>query len=295
MKIDFIIYVTILLFASCSTTSTRDIPGQEHNPPKQEHNPPKQEHNPPKQEYIPPKQEYIPPIVEDTPLFKELKALVESDGYPYSHYETGIGLAVHGRINRPGGGWSSRNWGIASEGIKRIPGGDSSKAYIVTWDQYFKAFSDMHRFCFEDKNVNAVKNVIDQIVLETDYDYPKLFRPPAGTQWIFHPNVKNRAVCDGYADLVTKRISGLPGVEKVVKVSSRIGNHAWNEIWFKDGRILYCDSTWYDTNSYSVDPNTGNYIIDHEPHYFPTMLTFDKELFNLGRTHYAWGDPITLK
>jgi hypothetical protein len=228
--------------------------------------------------------------VEDTPHFKRLKALVEADGFPYSHYETGLGLAVHGRKKLPNGGWSRRNWGKADEGLIRMPGGDPGKAYAVTWDQYFKAFSDMHRFCFEDENIRKIKEAIDQIVLETDYDYPQLLRLPAGAQWVFHPDVKYKSVCDGYADLVTDRVLSLTGVEKIIKVSSRIGNHAWNEIWLNDGMILYCDSTWYDTNGYSVDPKTGNCIIDHEPHYFPTMLTFDKELFSLGGTHYAWGD-----
>jgi len=228
---------------------------------------------------------YVPATVEDTPQFQILKALVEADGYPYSHYEIGRGLMVWGKR-----GNSSRGWGSEDEGIMRIPGGDQSKAYYVTWDQYFKAFSDMHRICFEDEVVREIKKVVDQIVLDTDYDYTQLYRPPNGAQWVFHQDVKNKGVCDGYTDLVVEKVSALPGVDRVVKITSSIGNHAWNEIWLTDGRILYCDSTWYDTNGYHVDARTGNYIVDHEPHYFPTMFTFDKELFSLGRTHYAWGD-----
>ena len=229
--------------------------------------------------------EYIPPTVEDTPEFQRLKALVEADGYPYTHYEVGEGLIVWGRRNGAGRGWGSKN-----EGIKRITGGDSSKTYTISWEQYFKAFSEMHKICFEDKNVREIKKVIDQIVLETDYDYPRLFKAPGGAQWVFHPDVKYKAVCDDYSKFVVERVTGLPGVEKVLHVSSRIGNHAWNEIWLKNGRVLYCDATWYDTNGYNLDQKTGNYIIDHKPHYMPTMLTFNKELFSLGGTHYAWGD-----
>jgi len=228
---------------------------------------------------------YIPATVEDTPQFKRLKAMVEADGFPYSHYEIGEGLIVWGKR-----GGESIGWGDKDEGMKHIPGNDESKAYIVTWDQYFKAFSDMHKICFEDTNVREIKKVIDQLVLDTDYDYSQLYRPPGGAQWVFHPNIKNKGVCDGYADLVSEKVSGLPGVEKVIKISSRIENHAWNEIWLTDGRILYCDSTWYDTNGYHVDSKTGNYIVDHEPHYDPTMFTFSKELFSIGRTHYAWRD-----
>jgi len=229
--------------------------------------------------------EYIPATVEDTPEFQRLKALVEADGFPYSHYEIGEGLIVWGKKGGSGKGWGSKN-----EGMKRIPGGDQSKAYYVTWEQYFKAFSDMHRMCFENKNVREIKRVVDQLVLDTDYDYPRLFRLPNNAQWVFYPGIKYKAVCEDYTNLVVEKISGLPGVAKVVKISSRIGNHAWNEIWLTNGRVLYCDSTWYDTNGYNYDSKTGNYIIDHEPHYFPTMFTFDKELFSLGGTHYAWGD-----
>ncbi|MDR2701046.1 MAG: hypothetical protein LBB72_01280 [Spirochaetaceae bacterium] len=228
---------------------------------------------------------YVPPTVEDTPQFKMLKAKVEADGYTYSHYETGTGLIVWGKRGNSGKGHGSKD-----EGMMRIPGGDRSKAYYVTWDQYFTAFSAMHKACFEDANVRRIKEVIDQIVLDTDYDYPALFLAPNGAKWEFHPNVKYKGVCDDYANLVIQKVSGLAGVKKVVKVSSRIGNHAWNEIHLNDGRILYCDSTWYDTNGYYVDPKTGNYVIEHEPHYMPTMLTFDKKLFSLGRTHYDWGD-----
>jgi hypothetical protein len=229
--------------------------------------------------------EYIPATVEDTPQFKMLKVKVENDGYTYSHFETGTGIAVYGKR-----GNSTKWYGDKNEGMMRIPGGDRSKAYYVTWDQYFSAFSEMHKACFEDINVREIKAVVDQIVLETDYDYAQLYRAPNGAQWVFHPETKYKGVCDDYSNLVIQRVARLAGVKKVIKVSSRIGNHAWNEIHLNDGRIIYCDSTWYDTNGYSLDQRTGNYIVDHEPHYMPTMFTFDKRLFSLGRTHYDWGD-----
>ena len=232
-----------------------------------------------------PKSGYVPAKVEDTPQFKKLKALVEADGYSYSHYEVGEGLVVWGKRDGASKGKGSKN-----QGIKRIPSGDTNKAYFVTWAQYFKAFSDMHRICFEDENVRKIKSVIDQLVLDTDYDYSQIYDLPAGTQWVFHPGVKYLGVCDEYSNLVIQKVSGLPGVNKAVKVSSGIGNHAWNEIWLNDGRILFCDATWYDTNNYYVDPKTGNYIIEHTPEYMPTMFTFDIALFSLGGTHYNWGD-----
>jgi len=229
--------------------------------------------------------EYALPRVEDTPHFQRLKALVEADGYTYTHYEIGAGLVVWGTLNR-----SNKGYGSKDEGIRRIPAGDVSKAYYVSWDQYFMAFSDMHKICFDEKNVREIKRVVDQLVLETDYDYSRLFKLPGGAQWVFHPDAKYLGLCDDYSDLVYDRVSGLPGVRAVYKVSSRIGNHSWNEILLEDGRIIYLDATWYDTNGYHIDPKSGNYIVEHDPHYMPTMFTFDRELFSLGGTHYEWED-----
>jgi len=288
MKARLIILFTflILLIFGCATITTASTASNTHNDiPKTENTAAPGRiisSTTTAQERLP----YVPPTVEDTPEFKRLKALVEADGFPYSHYETGAGLIVWGRKSNGSG----RGWGDKNNGIKRIPGNDQSKAYFITWNQYFKAFSDMHRACYESDTVREIKRVIDKLVLEMDYDYPKLFRLQGGARWVFHPDVKYKGVCDDYASHVVEKVSVIPGVNRVIKVSSRIGNHAWNEIWLNDGRVLYCDATWYDTNGYRVDSATGNYIIDHVPHYLPTMLTFDRELFTLGRTHYAWGD-----
>jgi len=230
--------------------------------------------------------EYTPPKVEDTPHFQRLKTLLETDGYTYTHYEIGAGLVVWGTLNRTNKGYGSKD-----EGIRRIPG-DVSKAYYISWDQYFMAFSDMHKICFDEKNIREIKRVVDQLVLDTDYDYSRLYKLSDGAQWVFHPGVKYFGVCDDYADLVYEKLSGLPGVSEIYKVSSAIGNHSWNEILLDDGRIIYLDATWYDTNGYYVDPKSGNYIVEHDPHYMPTMFTFDKDLFSLGGTHYNWGDAV---
>jgi hypothetical protein len=228
--------------------------------------------------------EYILPKVEDTPHFQRLKALLEADGYTYTHYEIGAGLVVWGTLNR-----TNRGYGSKDEGIRRIPGGDAGKSYYVSWDQYFMAFSDMHKICFDERNIREIKRVVDQLVLETDYDYSRLFRPSGGARWVFHPDTKYLGLCDDYSDLVYEKLSGLAGVSEIYKVSSVIGNHSWNEILLDDGRVIYLDATWYDTNGYYVDP-TGNYVVEHTPQYMPTMFTFDRDLFSLGGTHYDWGD-----
>jgi len=237
-------------------------------------------------QYIPEKL-YYPPKVEDTPHFKRLRALLEADGFTYERYEIGQGLIVWGTRGR-----ATKGYGNKDEGIRRLPGGDASKAYLINWAQYFRAFSDMHRACFEDETISEVKKAIDKIALETDYDYARLYSLPSGNKWVYDSNVLYLGISDDYTNFVIQKVAAVPGVKEVNRISSAYGNHSWNEIVLEDDRVLYLDAAWYDTNGYIIDSATGNYIVDHTPHYFPTMLTFDKELFSLGGTHYSWGDTV---
>ena len=235
-----------------------------------------------------PSQTYYPPKVEDTPYFQRLRKLVEADGFLYNRYETGTGLIVWGSRAR-----ASKGYGNKDEGIKRLPAGDASKAYYISWAQYFSAFSELHKISFEDETVREIKRAVDKIVLETDYDYASLYTLPGGSKWVFSPGVL-LGTDDDYTNSVIEKVSVIPGVKEVKKVSSSSGNHSWNEVVLNDNRVLFIDAAWYDTNGYSVDSSTGNYIVDNTPHYFPTMFTFDKELFSLGRTHYGWGDALVM-
>jgi len=237
-----------------------------------------------------PEREYYPPKVEDTPHFKRLRALLEADGFTYERYEIGQGLVVWGTRGR-----ATKGYGSKDEGIRRLPAGDASKAYLINWAQYFRAFSETHRACFEDETVNEVKKAIDKIVLETDYDYARLYRLPDGIRWEYNPDVLYLGINDDYTNFVIQKVSAVPGVKEVNRISSVFGNHSWNEIVLEDDRVLYLDAAWYDTNGYYIEQGTGNYIVDHVPHYFPTMLTFDKDLFSLGETHYNWGDAVVTR
>jgi hypothetical protein len=110
------------------------------------------------------------------------------------------------------------------------------------------------------------------------------------------PTVK-KTVCEGYADAVSQAFNNHPLVARVETWSSAIGNHAWNVIVLKDGRELYCDTTWYDGNS--VDDE--GYVV-HVPVQDPVNLTFDKNEFNsqggaintaTGKAlavHFGWAD-----
>jgi len=237
-----------------------------------------------------PERVYSPPKVEDTPHFKRLRALLEADGFTYDRYEIGQGLIVWGTRGR-----ATKGYGNKDEGIRRLPAGDASKAYLINWAQYFRAFSETHRACFDDEIVNEIKKVVDKIALETDYDYARLYSLPSGNKWVYDPNVLYLGTSDDYTNFVIQKVAAVPGVKEVNRVSSAFGSHSWNEILLEDDRVLYLDAAWYDTNGYHIDSATGNYIVDHIPHYFPTMLTFDKEIFSLGGTHYSWGDTVVTR
>jgi len=229
------------------------------------------------------KSAYTAPKVEDTPYFIILKTSLEADGFSYTHYETGTGLVLWGVKNG-----ENRGYGSKDEGIIRIPNDDVEKAYFVSWDQYFSAFSQMHKACFENENVREIKKAVDKLVLEADYDYSRIYGLPDDAKWIFHRDTKIMALNDEYVNLVIERTAGLKGIKEGAKIFSPAGEHSWNEILLEDGRIIYIDSVWYDTNGFYLD--SGNYMVDHIPQYMPVMFTFDRDLFNIGGTHYSWGD-----
>jgi len=138
-----------------------------------------------------------------------------------------------------------------------------------------------------------IEKVVLQIATEYNYDYESAYRIRVKYR---RPNTK-KAVCDGYSDAVTQAFKNHPQVTKVEKWSSTAGNHAWNVLVLKDGRRLYCDTTWYDGNNIDAD----GYVVDI-PVQNPVNLTFDIDEFNslggavnnatgrLVATHFAWPD-----
>jgi hypothetical protein len=138
-----------------------------------------------------------------------------------------------------------------------------------------------------------IEKIVLQIATEYDYDFYGAYGKVVQYRV---PTVK-KAVCEGYADAVLQAFNNHPLVAQVETWSSAVGNHAWNVIVLKDGRQLYCDTTWYDGNN--IDDE--GYVI-HVPARDPVNLTFDINEFNsqggainttTGKTlavHFGWVD-----
>jgi hypothetical protein len=185
--------------------------------------------------------------------------------------------------------WTGYTWGNISGSI-----GLNTIRYVQT-----KQKADETQYRLEQRRKDAafaaIEDVIYKIALETDYDYFGAF----GMAVKYRAGVKRKAVCDGYADAVVAELRNHPLVRRVVKASSVRGNHAWNIVYLQDGRTLYCDSTWYDSNSIDSE----GYVV-HVPQRDGADLTFDVNEFNslggcdnsaTGKTlqvHMAWPDVV---
>jgi hypothetical protein len=145
----------------------------------------------------------------------------------------------------------------------------------------------------KDPTFAEIEKNVAHIATEYNYDYETFLGQPMKYR---NTNTK-RAICDGYANVVTETLSNHQFVDKAEKWTSETGKHAWNLIHLKDGRKLYIDATWYYK---STMDNEGYIVTIPEPN--PTALTFDIEEFNsLGetidtntgekvKTHFAWED-----
>lgn len=181
--------------------------------------------------------------------------------------------------------WIGYQWGNISGYI-----GNNKINYILT-----KKRADEAQSRLEERRkypvFREIERVVLQIATEYDYDFYGAYRRIVKYRDV---NVK-KAVCDGYADAVLGAFINHPLVAKVEKWSGH--NHAWNVIVLKDGRRLYCDTTWYDSN---VIDDEG-YVV-HIPKQNPVDLTFDIDEFNnlggaidkasgkLLAVHFAWSN-----
>jgi hypothetical protein len=134
-----------------------------------------------------------------------------------------------------------------------------------------------------------IEKLVLQIATEYKYDYEKAFGIPAKYR---NENAK-KVTCDGFSNAVIQTFENHTLVEKIEKWSSKIGRHAWNVIILKDGRKIYCDVTWYQTQSSATD--SEGYIIEFISK-TPSMLTFDLEEFNSfgGATDKETGEIIKI-
>jgi hypothetical protein len=121
----------------------------------------------------------------------------------------------------------------------------------------------------QDPAFAEIERIILQIATEYDYDFMGAYGISVKYR---DPNVK-KAYCEGYSNVVIEMFQGNQFVDHVEKYTG--GDHAWNVIALKDGRKIYADATWYDSNS--ID---GEGYVIHEPVRNPVNLTFDISEFN---------------
>ena len=143
----------------------------------------------------------------------------------------------------------------------------------------------------KDPVFRAIEADVYKVAEEYDYDFGAAYNRKVKYR---DANVK-KAVCNGYADAVVDLLKDNQYVAKVEKWSS--ATHAWNVIDLKDGRKIYCDATWYDSNTVDADG-----YVNHVPVRNPVDLTFDEAEFNslggaantatgnLLAVHFGWKD-----
>jgi hypothetical protein len=214
--------------------------------------------------------------------------------YRFFYDEDGVGHLEYTVI--PGGNytwpeptWIGTSWGNPSGYI-----GNLEINYIQT-RQNFDAVQYQLEERRKDPVFASIEDVIYQVALETDYDYMGAY----GVSVKYRSGVKRKATCNGYSSAVIAALRNHPQVRRIVKASSSIGNHEWNLIYLKDGRVLYCDSTWYDGNNIDEE----GYVV-HVPARDGSQLTFDVNEFNSSggcidlstgkalRVHMAWPDVV---
>ncbi|MDR3334090.1 MAG: hypothetical protein LBT13_04255 [Treponema sp.] len=181
--------------------------------------------------------------------------------------------------------WIGYTWGNSEGSI-----GNNETNYTFT-----KKIADEAQYRIEERRKDPVFREIEKVVLQiaTEYDYD--FYSAYGRTVKYRDVHVKKAVCEGYSDAVSQSFRNHPLVANVETWSGH--NHAWNVIVLKDGRRLYCDTTWYDGNS--VDDE--GYVV-HVPGQNPVDLTFDINEFNslggaidkttgkLLAVHFAWNN-----
>jgi hypothetical protein len=127
-----------------------------------------------------------------------------------------------------------------------------------------------------------IEKGIKEIAAEYQYDFATAFTHTGtsseGMEIKYrNPNIK-KAVCDGYATAVVEKFKNHPLVASAEKWVSKIGKHAWNVLVLKDGRKIYADATWYQSNYIDADGYVADYPWKETSK--PTWLTFDIDEFN---------------
>lgn len=184
--------------------------------------------------------------------------------------------------------WIGFIWGNGEGSI-----GNNETVYSQTKEKADEAVYRMER-----RREDSLFREIEEIVLQVAYEYDYDFYGAYGIRAKYRKADVKKAVCDGYSDAIVRNLENHPQVSEVEKWVGH--DHAWNKILLKDGRTLYCDATWYDSNSIDEE----GYVVNI-PERNPVNLTFDIDEFNslggainrrtgkLLQVHFAW-DNISL-
>ncbi|GHV33204.1 hypothetical protein AGMMS4952_24840 [Spirochaetia bacterium] len=123
----------------------------------------------------------------------------------------------------------------------------------------------------EDPAFKSIEAVVYQIGLDFDYDWNNYAGNTYGVVTYENPTT-TKAVCSGFTSETTTRLLANEYVDYIERWTG--GNHAWNVIILKDGRRLYCDSTWYEGN------RVRNGVVPYGCAQEVSQLTFDADEFN---------------
>jgi hypothetical protein len=130
----------------------------------------------------------------------------------------------------------------------------------------------------KDSSLKKVYDILLSVAQDMDYDYNRV-----GRKVTFVTPTPLLGVCDDYSNLLISRLreANIAGVSDIVKVSGQ--NHAWVTLKY-NGRLLYLDATWFDTN---IVNERG--VVVHTPYKDPREMTFDNDIFtNHGKHHLIY-------
>ncbi|MCL1928818.1 MAG: hypothetical protein FWG07_08525 [Treponema sp.] len=129
----------------------------------------------------------------------------------------------------------------------------------------------------KDPSLKKVYDILLSVAQDMDYDFNRI-----GIKVRYVTPTPLLGVCDDYSNLLISRLraANIKGVSDIVKVSGQ--NHAWVTLRY-NGRILYLDATWFDTNIIE------NGVVVHEPYKDPRNMTFDNDIFTNHGMHHIPG------
>jgi hypothetical protein len=191
--------------------------------------------------------------------------------YKFSYNNQGDGVIEYRITSSNGHIWGKTNPWIWSSSKNLTTNYSGDKFY---WPS--KKQQDLNQYAWEERMKDpvfkSIEAVVYQLGLDFDYDWNNFSGNDKGRVRYENPNTI-KAVCDGFADEATKRLLNNKYINYVEKWSYP-GHHAWNVLVLKDGRRLYCDSTWYEGN------NVKDGIVPYGCSQEPSQLTFDANEFN---------------